>query len=85
MKWQSLCIATCALALTACAHSPITSTVRIQASLREPCPNLTKPADGTGEEMFLWALLTVKAYRECQSRHQRLVEAVDEATTGQTR
>ncbi|MBE2261589.1 MAG: hypothetical protein IAE92_02535 [Burkholderiaceae bacterium] len=45
------------------------------ASLRQPCPDLNQPADGTGASVLKWSLATVHAYRECQSRHRRLVQA----------
>lgn len=35
--------------------------------------------------MFTWAIGAVSMYQECQSRHQRLVEAVDEAPSDKKR
>lgn len=66
----------CASALTACASSPTPQPVEIPASLRQPCPQLQPPADGTGaavlRTMVEWAAL----YRECAGRHRALVEEV---------
>ena len=62
--------------LAACASSPTPQPVEIPASLRQPCPQLHPPADGTGaavlRTMVEWAAL----YRECAGRHRALVEAV---------
>lgn len=33
------------------------------------------PADGTGAAVLRWSISTAELYRECQSRHRRLVEA----------
>ena len=63
--------------LTACASSVQPSTMpQIPASLRQPCPPLTHPADGTGAAVLRWSADTALAYRECASRHRALVEAV---------
>jgi hypothetical protein len=76
VSWKSLCIATCALMLTACASSPTPSPApALQASLREPCPDLAPPQDGSRASMLRWSVNTARAYRECQSRHRRTVEA----------
>jgi len=48
---------------------------RPPANLRQPGPDLPAPDDGPGAEVCRWTLATVESYRECQSRHLRLVEA----------
>jgi hypothetical protein len=48
----------------------------VQANLLQPCPDLQRLEGNTGAEVLPWALATVKAYRVCQDRHRRLVEAV---------
>lgn len=48
----------------------------IPASLRQPCPDLTEPVDGTAGAVLRWGVFTAKLYRECQDRHSRTVEAV---------
>ena len=48
---------------------------RLQASLREPCPDLAPPADGSRAAMLRWSVNTARAYRECQAKHRRTVEA----------
>lgn len=60
-----------------CASSqpPSLDREQLQASLREPCPNLAPPTDGRRETMLKWSTNTAQAYRECQSRHRRTVEA----------
>jgi hypothetical protein len=62
--------------MTACAHYEAPSTApTLQASLRESCPDLAEPRDGSRGTMLRWSVATVKAYRECQARHRRTVEA----------
>lgn len=62
--------------LTACASSPTLSEAPVlQASLRQPCPDLLPPSDGTKAAMLRWSVDVVRAYRECQSKHRRTVEA----------
>jgi len=63
------------LMLTACASSGVRSVDPPPASLSQPCPDLQAPSDGTGGTLLRWSIRTVEAYRVCQSRHQRLVEA----------
>ena len=48
----------------------------IPASLRQPCPDLTEPVDGTAGAVLRWGVTTARLYRECQDRHRRAVEAV---------
>lgn len=68
----------CASALTGCASSPAPLPATIPASLRQPCPPLTPPADGTGaavlRTMVEWAYL----YRECAARVEGWRAAVPE-------
>lgn len=74
--WIALFTATCALMTTGCASSTPPSEAPIQASLRQPCPDLQSLEGTTGADVLPWAMVTVKAYRVCQDRHRRLVEAV---------
>ena len=48
----------------------------MQASLRQPCPDLQPLADSTGATLLRWALASVRDYRVCQDRHAALVDAV---------
>lgn len=48
----------------------------IPASLRQPCPDLSDPVDGTSGAILRWGVTTAKMYRECQDRHRRAVESV---------
>lgn len=48
----------------------------IPASLRQPCPDLIEPVDGTAGAVLRWGVATARMYRECQDRHRRTVEAV---------
>jgi hypothetical protein len=45
------------------------------ANLRQPCPDLVSPADGTGGTLLRWSIDTARVYRECQNRARELVEA----------
>lgn len=65
--------------LTGCASSapPSVEPLQIPASLRQPCPDLAEPADGTAGALLKWGVATAKLYRECQDRHRRVVEAVN--------
>jgi hypothetical protein len=47
----------------------------LEASLRQPCPDLLPPADGTAGTVLRWMVDTTEAYAVCQSRHARAVEA----------
>lgn len=71
-----LCIALVA-SLTACAHSPQQQGDQpaIPANLRQPCPDPSLPADGTGAAVLRWSIGMVQAYRECQAKHRALVGA----------
>jgi len=65
-----------ALFLSGCASFGLPSAQpQLQASLREPCPDLLPPVDGSRGAILRWSVDTAKAYRECQSRHRRTVEA----------
>jgi hypothetical protein len=48
----------------------------LPASLRQPCPPLTPPPDGTGAAVLRTMVEWAGLYRECADRHQRAVEAV---------
>lgn len=64
-----------------CASSPTQSEApTLQASLRQPCPDLLPPADGSRASVLRWSVATVRAYRECQAKHRRTVEAWPSAT-----
>lgn len=77
MLLKNLCIAMCALTMTACASlAPPSVGVQPQASLRQPCPDLQSPADGSRAAALRWSIQAIKQYRECQSTAARLVEAV---------
>ncbi len=65
--------------MTACASSPPpSSSTPVPASLRQPCPQLPKPARKDGAAMFLWAREAIRLYNDCASRHQALADAVKE-------
>lgn len=66
----------CALALTGCASSPAPSAPTIPASLRQPCPPLTPPADGTGAAVLRTMLEWAALYRECAARVDGWREAI---------
>lgn len=51
----------------------------IPAGLRQPCPDLSDPVNGTAGAMLRWGVNTAKLYRECQDRHRRAVESVSVA------
>jgi hypothetical protein len=74
---KSLCIATCALILTACQSSGTLSPepTTIPANLATPCPKLQPPSDGTSAAVLKWIVEAIRESGECRSRHQRLVEA----------
>ena len=73
-----LCILLNAGMLTGCASSTMQSQeVAPQASLRQRCPDLQSLPDSTGASLLRWALETVRDYRICQDRHDRLVQAVE--------
>lgn len=46
------------------------------ASLRQPCPPLQPPADGTGAAVLRTLVEWAGQYRECADRHQQLAQAV---------
>ena len=77
MRLLYICLSAAAcLNVTACASLTAPSgPSQPPANLRQPCPDLNLPADGTGAAVLRWAIGTAEAYRECQSRHLRLVEA----------
>lgn len=61
--------------LTGCAVDPSVATHTMQASLRQPCPKLEHLPSGTGEDLYVWALGTVKAYNTCASRQLHETDA----------
>ena len=65
-----------AFLLTGCASLQTPSAPPlVPASLREPCPQLQPPTDGSGATLLRTFVEWATAYRECASRHQALVEA----------
>lgn len=62
--------------LVSCASSPpqLPATT-IPANLRQPCPALSPPDDGSAGAVLRWAVATVKAYQVCAGRHLETVEA----------
>lgn len=48
----------------------------IPASLRQPCPDLVEVRDGQAGTVLRWGVGVARQYRECQSRHRELVEAI---------
>lgn len=65
-----------AVFLSGCASCPVPSVPEPPpANLRQPCRDLTAPADGTGGAVLRWSVDLAKAYRDCQSRQRGLVEA----------
>ena len=48
----------------------------MQASLRQPCPQLQSLEGATGADVMAWALATIRDYRVCSDRHAELVKAV---------
>ena len=77
MSWSRLCIVMCALTLTGCGSlSKPLEPPPIPASLRQPCPPLQPPADGTGAMILRTLVEWAGQYRECADRHQQLAQAV---------
>lgn len=70
----------CAWGLTACGSLPTPPPAEIPANLRQPCPPLLPPADGTGATVLRTMVEWAGMYRECADRHGRLVEAVGQAS-----
>jgi hypothetical protein len=59
-----------------CASSPPMSTPpTLAANLRQPCPPLQTPGDGTKAAMLLWGRAVIKQYADCAERHDRTVQA----------
>ena len=50
--------------------------MEVPASLRQPCPPLQPPADGSGAAVLRTMVEWAGQYRECADRHGRLVEAL---------
>ena len=48
----------------------------IPASLRQPCPPLQPPADGTGAAVLRTLVEWAGQYRECADRHRQLAGAL---------
>lgn len=71
----------CAWALTACGSLPKPPPVEVPASLRQPCPPLQPPADGSGAAVLRTMVEWAGQYRECADRHGRLVEALGQRSS----
>lgn len=52
--------------------------MQLQASLRERCPDLPKPAAGDGATMLRWGIAVIRLYNECADRHDATVRAIEE-------
>ena len=79
MSPKGLFTVICVLMLTGCASSTLPPVIpQPQASLRERCPDLPALTAGDGKTVLTWTANAAKMYRECQSRHIRLVQAVTE-------
>ena len=76
MSLKNLCIAICALMMTACAsYVPQSPDLKCQqANLCEPCPDLAEPVSGSGADVLRWAIYVAGEYRTCQAKHRRLAE-----------
>lgn len=68
----------CVLGLPACSLlKPLPPAApSIPASLRQPCPPLPLPADGTGAAVLRTLTEWGAMYRECADRHRRVSEAI---------
>lgn len=78
-SWSGLFTLALVLMLMGCASSPTTLPPEpppLPAALRQPCPMLPTPADGTGATVLRWAREVVGLYNDCAARHGQLVEAV---------
>lgn len=76
MSLKNLCTAMFALTMTGCASlSEPPDLPAIPANLRLECPPVAPPNDGKGATIMKWSVSLIELYRECQSRHKRLVEA----------
>ncbi len=71
-----------ALMTMGCTSLPLQSEpTPLQASLREPCADLSPPTGGSRAQILKWSVETARLYRECQSRHRRTVEAWPKSST----
>lgn len=68
------------LTMQGCAQlKPLVEPPRLQASLRQPCPDLEPLEDGKRATVLAWIVGAKTAYVVCQSRHLRAVEASERA------
>ena len=76
LKFYSIFVSCFMFVLTGCGHTlmPLASLVP-PANLVTPCPPLRQLNSPSGGAILRWDIEAAKAYAECQSRHQRLVEA----------
>ena len=78
MSYRSLCTLTAlAWTLTGCSslHAPSAPPVQIPASLRQPCPPLVPPADGSAAAVLRTLVEWAGMYRECADGKAALIEA----------
>lgn len=81
MLLRSLFTAMLVLMMTGCANlTPRSEPAPIQASLRQPCPELDPLSDITGKAVLKWSVATVKAYRLCADKMDALIDATAAAT-----
>lgn len=80
MKRKSLCTCACvlSLALSACS-TPQPEAKHYQQNLLKKCPEeLALLGDGTGRDVALTMNAWAKTYHDCKTRHNGLVDAVQQ-------
>lgn len=81
-NWRRWCAAlsmpVIALMLTGCGSSAplLPERAPVPANLTSPCPDQRPPESATGEALVTSLTELAIAYRACQRKHRRLVEAV---------
>ena len=74
---KCLCIVASVLTLAGCSSLRVQSEpLPVPASLRQPCPPLQPPADGTGAAVLRTLVEWAGQYRECADRHRQLAGAL---------
>lgn len=77
MWFKCLCICVSALTLTGCVSSPRQpAPPPVPASLRQACPPLSPPPDGSGAAVLRTLVEWAGLYRECADRQAQLVRAL---------
>lgn len=75
--WSALCTAIAVSMTTGCASSvTVSPSAQVPANLRQPCPRLPSPSDGTGAALLTWVLQVIDQYNDCADRHDRTIEAI---------